>query len=324
MKATIERAWEEKGNLAFILSPLSLLYQLGWRTYLAIYELGFKKPYIPRIPTIVIGNFTAGGSGKTPFTLFLAETLHAKGHQIVLSTSGYGSPKYQGATLAPVGPLNVAEWGDESTMFRELLPDIPLVVGHDRVAAAQIAEKEFPHHIILMDDGFQHLRLKPDLSLIIDPDLENDFCFPAGPYREPKSVGSKRASRILNYDQHLQPLPLQINPPISPKSKVNALCAIGQPHRFINSLQTLGIEVQKSILRPDHDPLTDGNLLTNLDPKLPLVVTAKDYVKLKNHPDSQRFKIHIANYQVAPRNREAFFDWLESQIHELYKEKNPR
>ncbi|ARU42420.1 tetraacyldisaccharide 4'-kinase [Armatimonadetes bacterium Uphvl-Ar1] len=324
VKAAIERAWEEKGHLAYILSPLSLLYQLGWRTYLAIYEFGLKKPHIPTIPTIVVGNFTAGGSGKTPFTLYLAQALTERSHPIVLSTSGYGSPKYHGATLAPKGSLDVEEWGDESTMFRELLPDLPLIVGHDRVAAAQLAAQQFPDHILLMDDGFQHLRLKPDLSLIIEPDLENDFCFPAGPYREPKSVGARRATRVLTYDEHIQPLPLLLNPPLPSNTKVNALCAIGQPHRFLNSLQTIGLQVQKAALRPDHDPLTAGNLFANLDPELPLVVTAKDYVKLKNHPESQYYQISIANYLVAPKHPEEFLNWLESQIHELRKEKTPR
>jgi tetraacyldisaccharide 4'-kinase len=327
VRSFFEKSWEEKGHVAWILFPLSLLYQAGWRAYLAIYEFGLKKAYIASIPTICVGNCTAGGSGKTPFTLYLAEQLIKRGHTVVLSTSGYGSPHYNGAALAPDGNLSVSDWGDESTMFRELLPNLPLVVGHDRIAAAKIAETTFPDAVLLMDDGFQHLRFQSDISLVIEPGLDNDFCFPAGPYREPPSLGEKRATRVFTYDEHIHPLPLEITPikgePLPKNATVQALCAIGQPHRFLNSLQTAGISVKYQKILPDHDPLIEGNLLTELDPRIPLVVTAKDYVKLKNHPDISRFKVAIVNYRVAPRDPESFFSWIETKIDELKKEKNP-
>jgi len=328
VRSFFEKAWEEKGHIAWILFPLSLLYQAGWRVYLAIYQLRLKKAYVAKIPAICVGNCTAGGSGKTPFTLYLAENLIKRGHQVVLSTSGYGSPHYKGATLAPEGSLKVSEWGDESTMFRVILPTLPLIVGHDRVAAAKLAEHHFPNAILLMDDGFQHLRFKPDISLVIEPSLENDFCFPAGPYREPPSLGEKRATRVLTYDEHIHPLPLEITPicgePLPKGASVQVLCAIGQPHRFLNSLQTAGITVKYQKILPDHDPLVEGNLLTELDHRIPLAVTAKDYVKLKNHPDISRFKVAIVNYRVAPRDPDSFFSWIESKIDELKKEKTPR
>jgi tetraacyldisaccharide 4'-kinase len=320
-----EQIWEEKGHLAWILSPLSLLYLVGWRTYLLIYELGLKKAYQPTIPTLCIGNCTAGGSGKTPFTLHVAEQLTQRGIAVVLSTSGYHSPKYQRATLAPDGPLDPAIWSDEAAMFRDLLPTVHLIVGHDRVAAAQIAEQHFPQSALLMDDGFQHLRLKPQLSLIIEPELENDFCFPAGPYREPRTLGAKRATRVLTYDRDLQPLPIQLRTSSGEqaiqKGQANALCAIAHPYRFFNSLETIGITLAAKITLPDHDDLTDLSALKKLNPELPLIVTAKDFVKLKykNVPLPQT--VLVANYQVAPREPEAFFDWLISQINEIRRDK---
>ncbi len=327
MRSFFEKVWEEKGHIAWILFPLSLLYQAGWRAYLAIYQLKFKKAYTAKIPTICIGNCTAGGSGKTPFTLYLAEALIKRGHQVILSTSGYGSPRYHGATLAPEGSLAVKEWGDESTMFRELLPNLPLIVGHDRVAAAKVAEQNFPDATLLMDDGFQHLRFQADITLVIEPSLENDFCFPAGPYREPPELGAKRATRVLTYEEHIHPLPLEVTTisgePFKKGTSVQALCAIGQPHRFINSLQTAGITVKYQKILPDHDPLLEGNLLSEFDSRIPLAVTAKDYVKLINHPDISRFKVAIVNYRVAPRDPESFLSWIESKIDELKKEKTP-
>ncbi|MFM9874717.1 MAG: tetraacyldisaccharide 4'-kinase [Fimbriimonadaceae bacterium] len=328
MRSFFEKAWEEKGHVAWILFPLSLLYQLGWCAYLAIYQFGLKKAYSAQIPTICVGNCTAGGSGKTPFTLYLAEALTNRGHQVIISTSGYGSPRYSGAALAPGGELDVNIWGDESTLFRHLLPDMPLIVGHDRVEAAKVAEKNFPNGILLMDDGFQHLRFKAGISLIIDPILENDFCFPAGPYREPLSIGTKRATRVLNYDEDIHPLPLEVTSfsgeKLPKQSAIQALCAIGQPHRFLNGLEAMGFQLKRTKILPDHDPLNAGNLLSEFDPNLPLLVTAKDFVKLKYHPDISRFNVAIVNYRVAPRDPESFFSWIESKIDELKKEKIPR
>ncbi|MBL8068487.1 MAG: tetraacyldisaccharide 4'-kinase [Armatimonadetes bacterium] len=320
VKQFFERIWEQKGHPAWILSPLSLIYQTGWRGYLATYQLGLKIRYRPTVPTVCVGNCTAGGSGKTPFTLYLAENLVTRGHNVVVSTSGYGSPHYSGATLAPDGPLDVRQWGDESTMFRELLPDTPLIVGHSRVQTAKIAEDGFPDHILVMDDGFQHLPLEPWISLVIEPHLENDFCFPAGPYREPPGLGAKRASRVLTYDRDIHPLPLTVRTPDGvtlPKGPVQVLCAIAHPQRLIDSLALAGYPSKRAVTLTDHDPMDAGNLLERFEPGIPLAVTAKDYVKLKHHPDLARFLTALVDYRVAPREPDEFFQWLEHKIQEL-------
>src|SRR5690606_24399390 len=126
------------------------LYQAGWLAYASLYRYGFKRAFVPAIPTICIGNLTAGGSGKTPFTLEITRNLNARGIRAVIGTSGYGSPRYHGATLAPEGPLPIDTWGDEACMLRYLEPEIPLIVGHDRVRAAQIAAEQFPHAVLIM------------------------------------------------------------------------------------------------------------------------------------------------------------------------------
>lgn len=328
VKKFFEDAWATKGMAAWLLLPSSFLYQLGWRGYLAIYQLGIKKAHIPEVPTICIGNLTAGGSGKTPFTLAIAEHLISTGRKVVISTSGYGSPKYHRASVAPAGELDIDIWGDESTMFRTLLPDTPLIVGHDRVEAAKLAAKNFADHVMLMDDGFQHLRIKPDLSIIIEPEVENDFCFPAGPYREPISVGHSRADRVMTYGADLIARPITIEnvqgEPIVKGNRVAVLCAIGQPHRFSNALLTAGYQVTEAVVKPDHDRLDAGNLLEKLNPLLPLVVTAKDFVKLRKRQNLEGRRVSIAHYRVTPRNENEFYPWIESIIDELHKEKTAR
>jgi len=108
--------------LRVLLAPLSLLYWLVWEGYLLIYRLGLKKPSEPHRPVLCIGNLVAGGSGKSPVTLYVAELLTAAGRKVVLGCSGYGAPHSEGATWAPDGPLDAREWGDEPAMFRALAP----------------------------------------------------------------------------------------------------------------------------------------------------------------------------------------------------------
>src|SRR5690606_29737026 len=151
----------------------------------------------PHSPIICIGNLVAGGSGKTPLTLAVADLLLNSGRELVVSTSGYGSPRQHEASFAPSCQLDVEEWGDEATMMRWLKPELPLVVGRDRVRAAEIVASISPGAIMLMDDGFQHLPLKKDVTVVVDVKSANQFCFPAGPYREPRRIGLNRADRVL-------------------------------------------------------------------------------------------------------------------------------
>ncbi len=324
MRKAFEQIWSEKGIPAWLLFPASLLYQVGWLSYASIYRYGLKRAHIPAIPTICIGNLTAGGSGKTPFTLEIARNLNARGIPTIIGTSGYGSPRYHGATRAPDGPLPIATWGDEATMLRYLEPDIPLIVGHDRVRAAQIAAEEFPESVLLMDDGFQHLRLQPDFAYIIDSEPDNDFCFPAGPYREPRWYGNSRADIVLTYGHDLIAQPVELShhgQPFAKGQTVNVLCAVAQPHRFVDSLRLAGFTVKDTLLLADHDPLNALDLLRDFDPKIPLVVTAKDYVKLKERQNLDRFRIAVAHYRVTPRNEDDFYATIIDKINELRQEK---
>ncbi len=314
MRTAIESLWTSKGLGAWLLSPLAGLYRLGWTTYLGIYKLGLKKAYVPTVPVVVVGNLTAGGSGKTPVVIALAEGLQARGVKVVLGASGYGSPAQHEAQVAPEGPLNAAEWGDEPTLLRHRLPAVPMIVGRDRVAAAKLAEAHFPDHLLLMDDGFQHLRLKPGASLLIEPDLPNDFCFPAGPYREPKSLGHPRATAIIRYgkDVHRQPLSFVgiDGRPVGAPSEAIALCAIAHPSRFLASLREAGVSIRHEAIYTDHDPLSHAGLWDTLPAGLPVVVTEKDFVKLRARPDLGVREVVVARLSVRIDNLDALMDQL--------------
>src|ERR1700684_1214780 len=91
------------------LVPFSWAYAAGWEMYLALYKSGLKRAREPHQPVVCVGNLQVGGSGKTPVTLKLAKLLRELGHEVTVSSSGYGAPRAERASLAPDGQLSASE-----------------------------------------------------------------------------------------------------------------------------------------------------------------------------------------------------------------------
>lgn len=301
--------WEDKsfhaGLLRTVLTPISWLYTFGWLCYLAIYSWGLKKPTKPHKRIICIGNLVAGGSGKTPVTIYVARVLGEQGHQVVISASGYGGPHSEAAELAPEGELDPKVWGDEPAMLREELPHVPLIVGRRRVLAAEICSRKFPEAVLLMDDGFQHLPLSKDIAILVEPEGSNKRCLPAGPYREPHS-SLKRADLVLGFDSKFQVR----HGPILPLGVTGGsiLCAIGNPDGFVRSIREAGYEIKQVKILEDHDPLDAPNLFEGLTE--PIVVTAKDAVKLRERKEH----ILVARRETTVEPAAEFTKWLEEKL----------
>ena len=305
------------------LTPLSWLYAGGWQAYLAAYRLGLKKAQAPHRPVLCVGNLQAGGSGKSPLVRHLVDVLRGMGREVVVSCSGYGAPRAEAASLAPPGDLDAAEWGDEPAMLRMLVPDLPLVVGRRRVLAAEIVHEAHPNAVMLMDDGFQHLPLRKTLSIVLDPlSPTNARCLPAGPYREPRG-NRRRADLLLPGEFRVEEEGWLEDrgqgtgdrcPTLSPvpcPSPFNVLCALGQPARFLASLP--GTPTVARLL-PDHDPMTGGTLFDGMDPAIPVVVTAKDWVKLRARGDLAGRTILVARHAVRVEPAEAFQRLLAERL----------
>ena len=324
MGIDLERTWREGGLGAALMSPLSALYAAGWLGYQSVYALGLKRPAKPHSPIVCVGNLLVGGAGKTPTTLHIASVLRSLRRVVVIGTSGYGSPRQENANWAPEGELDAAEWGDESAMIRWMLPEQPLIVGRDRVMAARICYEHAPDAVLLMDDGYQHLRLDPDVRILIDPeDQGNRLTLPAGPYREPRGIGRRRADLVLpgefvvrrgftvmDRDRN------RFEPATG--TKVNALCALARPQRFIDTLKNHGLEPVETRLLPDHDPMRDGTILAEFEPELPLVVTAKDWVKLRTHDTADR-TIWVADAPARIEPADGFRKWLQGRLDAISK-----
>lgn len=332
MPATTEqRIWFGRGALPTAqraaLLPLSLLYAGGWMAYRAVYALGLKRAARPHRPVVCVGNLVVGGSGKSPVALHLADLLRGLGRRVVVSCSGYGSPRQRGASWAPPGSLDPAEWGDEPAMLRWLRPELEMVVGRDRVAAARLCAERAPDAVLLLDDGFQHLRLAKDVSILLDdPSPPNALCLPAGPYREPR-ICRRLADLVLPGRFRVEPGPLSfLDPtaeaPVEPPKEAAMLCALGRPDRFERSLAAAGVRISAAVVRGDHDPLLAGNLLDGVPPGSTVVTSAKDWVKIRRRPDLDRFRWVVALVQPRIEPADDFRRWLADRIDEVEAEQD--
>ena len=166
-----------------------------------------------RLPCFVIsvGNITAGGTGKTPMTVYLARMLRAWGFRVVILSRGYGGSHMKRGGIVSNGQsvlMSAHEAGDEPYMMARSLRNVPVLVGRDRCKSGMAAIHAFHPDIILLDDGFQHLQLKRDLDLVLmdcENPLGNGHVLPRGMLREPLSALSRAQGIVLTRcetDQH--------------------------------------------------------------------------------------------------------------------------
>ncbi len=276
--------------LSLMLTPLSLSFQLIASIRRLGFRLGLLKTRKLPVTTLVVGNITLGGNGKTPVVIALYQLLHEQGYQVAIITRGYKSGHEHKVQLLHDGATK-NEVGDEANMMSEICR-CPIGVGSNRVAAAEQILQEFPNvDLILSDDGLQHYALGRDIEIAVCRQLAfgNGLMLPAGPLRESKSrlqkvdITINRDSdqieeslgdlwNLANPDQrrHLNKLKGE---------QVHAVAGIGFPEIFFASLRQVGIDVIEHEF-PDHHEFSPQDL--NLRPQLPILVTHKDAVKLKN------------------------------------------
>src|SRR5512135_1157178 len=181
-----EKLWARTGLLTLLLLPLAALFVAASALRRFAYRRGWLRAVSVGVPVIVIGNITAGGSGKTPLVIWLVNWLRAQGYRPGVVSRGYGGHARGCVDVQTDSPPALV--GDEPALIR-LKTAAPVVVGRDRVAAARMLLEHHPGvDVIVSDDGLQHYRLHRDIELaVIDAatGLGNGWPLPAGPLREP-------------------------------------------------------------------------------------------------------------------------------------------
>ncbi len=316
------RVWNPETTSDWAIStallPLSWLYGLGWRSYAAVYQLGLKRRRSFQIPILGIGNLEVGGTGKTPIAIAAARLF--PGRRIGISSSAYGSPSSKGASFAPL-EMAPRVHGDEACVIRSKLPDVTLILGRDRVAAAELAES-VKMDLLILDDGFQHLPLARTSDMVIwNPDAKNRRLLPAGPFREPRS-GVHRADGMFVSNERVDDKPSFAFRRVFTDVKntatgerfptnwlsgqtISAACAIAKPDDFFRQLESLGANIDRRIALPDHSSL--ANFKWNSEALW--VVTEKDAVKI-----SPAANIYALEMDVEFCEQEALTDWLNRKL----------
>ncbi|MRR53233.1 MAG: tetraacyldisaccharide 4'-kinase [Deltaproteobacteria bacterium] len=185
-----------------LLVPGAFVYSVVLRFRSFLYRRGIMPSFLLDVPVISVGNLSVGGTGKTPFTVLIARLLIDRGKRVVVLSRGYGGAGGSAVRIVSDGSrilLPVAEAGDEPVLLARSVPGLIVVTSSDRYRGGLKAFKRFRPDIFLLDDGFQHLRLRRDLNiLLLDAarPFGNGWTLPAGLLREPLSA-VRRADLIV-------------------------------------------------------------------------------------------------------------------------------
>ncbi len=190
-------------SLASLLYGVSIIYGAAQR----LRAICYRNKLLPshRLPckVISVGNIAAGGTGKTPMTIHVAREIKRAGYQVVIISRGYkGGAEKRGGIVSDGRTLYMdpETAGDEPYMIACRLKDIPVVVGKNRFAAGMLAVDKFQPDVIVLDDAFQHLKLKRDIDLVLLDCMcpfGNSYLLPRGSLREPVASLVRSSACIL-------------------------------------------------------------------------------------------------------------------------------
>lgn len=304
--------WYEKKTpwWHFCLKPFAVLYVAILKIRRFFYQSPFFKSAPFSIPVIVVGNLTVGGSGKTPFVIWLVQKLKEAGYRPGIISRGYGgaSPHY---------PLSIhdntpVEWtGDEPRLLYKKT-GCPVVVAPRRKKAAEHLQAHTDCNIIVSDDGLQHYALYRDITVVLldgHKRIGNGYALPAGPLREPLDCLQQGVLKVckdgLATPGEWQATTCYANTLVSldgdtslsledllTSSKVHtvihAVAGIAHPEYFFEMLEKQGLPIVRHAF-PDHHPFQDSDF-SFVGQDSYILMTEKDAVKcrqldsLKQHP----------------------------------------
>lgn len=279
-------------------NPLPAIYGgvVGARN--ALYDRGWLGSRSLQGAVISVGNLSTGGSGKTPFVILLGELLKARGVGFDVLSRGYGRQS-RGVMLVDPGGL-ARDFGDEPLLIARRL-QVPVLVGEDRYEAGRFAEARFGAQIHLLDDGFQHRRLRRDFDIVlVTPEDARDRLLPAGRLREPtRSLrradavvlaggASAESSAIAGKAVWRVRRGISLNN-IPPRPVV--FCGIARPQSFLLQLRTAGLDPVAEAFFRDHHAYREKDVRDLIELRQRseaggFVTTEKDAVNLGGYLDA--------------------------------------
>lgn len=305
-------------EMNFIKRIISWIYTLVVVIRHRLYDWGICKSYSFDIPVVCVGNITVGGTGKTPTAEFILSSL-TNHYTIAILSRGYGRTTKGYHEVSIDDPYS--DVGDEPLQIKLKYPHVVVVVCEDRVAGIERIRKEHPEvNLIVMDDGFQHRRVKAKVNIIIIDStrpIDSDNMLPLGRLRDVRSrltaahffIVTKCTDDMKPLDKRLWHNKLRsiayqkvyfsnIEPlPIAPiynfpdretpyfSQQVIIVSGIGNPRPFIREAETRYTVVDKVIF-PDHHRFTSNDLKLiyaklNENPRAFILTTEKDAVRLR-------------------------------------------
>jgi len=296
---------------------------------------------------VSVGNLTLGGSGKTPTVAWIAGELHRRGHKVVIASRGYAGRRRDPVLVVSDGRFVRARAetaGDEPMVLAARAPGVPVLVGRDRALVGLRALSAFGADVLVLDDGFQHLRLQRDVDVVT---VDGSFGFgngrllPRGPLREP--IGALRyadavgvvdgplpesdAARVdgeapaaYRFAARRRPRALRplaggdaSSPGMLAGKEVGLLAALARPASFRRTLASLGAHVVAQRVFRDHHRYRARDL-RGLAREAPLwVTTEKDAVKIVPGWVG-RAEVRVLSIDLEIEDARGFADWLESRL----------
>ena len=331
----LHRIWYQEGWAYRLLLPLAGIYWLLLILRRALYRAGVVRSYRATVPVIIVGNITAGGTGKTPVTVWLANELKARGFSPGIVSRGYGGSR-SSTSMRVDAASDPAVVGDEPVLIARRTGS-PVVVDVNRARAASMLVEDGAN-VIIADDGLQHYRLERTYEIcVIDGarGLGNRFLIPAGPLRETvdrlaevdqvleNGTSREQVEVLTTVEQNAIEFRLtaaevrRINGslvrPIEgfSGSTVHAVAAIGNPQRFFDLLRANGMQVIEHAF-PDHAQLSRHDL--SFGDNFDVLMTEKDAVKL-DYLSDDRFWVVPVELDMDPVLAGPWLEQIESRLH---------
>ena len=309
--------------LKYLFLPLSWLYLLVTSIRNGLYDTGIFKSYTFDVKVICVGNLSVGGTGKSPMIEYLIRHYQ---HQFEIAVLSRGYKRKTSGFVEVHQDMTADEVGDEPLQFKRKFNSVHVFVDADRKNGIEQIQKLYPNiQLILLDDAFQHRRVKADINILLttyDKPFYKDFVLPVGRLREscrgkkradiiiltkcPKALSEDKKSKIIN---NIKPKPHQsvLFSSITYSDKIysqnqvldfkdlndfHLITGIANPKPLLNYLNQNGKTFEHQNF-PDHHQFTSQELENFQNLTKPILTTEKDYTRLVDYLDKDLFYLPI-------------------------------